>query len=77
MNIYLPKNVAARIRQHEYLKSLDIEKLGDNPVCPRCERVALRDTGWSTDKIGRCPQCGYRGRMTVTLREYAEKHLYK
>ena len=77
MQIYLPRNVAARIKQHEYLKSLDIDKLGDNPVCPRCERVALRDAGWSRDRIGQCPQCGYRGVMRVTLREYAEKQLYK
>lgn len=77
MQIYLPRNVAERIKQHEYLRSIDTEKLKDNPVCPRCERVALRDEGWSEKKIGRCPQCGYRGVMRVTLAEYLEKKLYK
>ena len=76
MQIYLPRNVAERIKRHEYLKSVNIEELGDNPVCTRCERVALRDEGWTKDKIGHCPSCGHRGVMRVTLREYAEKCLY-
>lgn len=75
--IYLPPNVANRIKIHEYLKSLDFEQLGDNPMCPRCERVALRDIGYSEDKIGQCPSCGYRGRMETTLNEYARLKLYK
>ncbi len=76
-SIYLPDNVARRIKKHEYLKSLDIERLRDNPVCPRCERVALRDIGYTKGKIASCPHCGYRGVMNVTLGEYAEKELYK
>lgn len=75
--IYLPQSVAKRIRQHEYLKTLNIDELKDNPVCPKCERVALRDDGWSERKIGHCPQCGYRGKMEVTLQEYADRCLYK
>ena len=75
--IYLPKNVANRIKIHEYLQSLDFEQLGENPMCPKCERVALRDIGYSEDKIGQCPACGYRGKMDVTLNEYARRQLYK
>ena len=48
--IYLPRNVARRIKAHEYLRGIDIEKLKDNPVCPRCERVALRDTGYAENR---------------------------
>ena len=75
--IYLPKSVYQRVLRHEYYKGLDIEKMGDNPVCPRCERVAMRDIGYTKNKVGRCPYCGYRGAMPVTLREYAKNRLYK
>ncbi len=75
--IYLPDRVARRIKQHEYIKGLDMEKLGDNPVCPRCEKVALRDIGYTKGKIATCPHCGYSGEMRVTLREYAGQKMYK
>ena len=75
--IYLPDNVLNRIKIHKYLQSLDFEQLGENPMCPKCERVALRDIGYSEDKIGQCPSCGYRGRMETTLNEYARRQLYK
>lgn len=77
MGILLPKNVAERIKIHEYLRSLDFDELGDNPICPKCERVACRDIGWTDKKIGTCPACGYHGRMPVTLNEYARLKLYK
>ena len=75
--ILLPKNVAERIKIHEYLKSLDFEELKDNPVCPKCERVACKDIGWTDNRIGTCPQCGYHGKMPVTLEQYAKMKLYK
>ena len=75
--IYLPANVAKRIKAHDYIKQLDFDKLKDNPICPRCERVALRTEGWSTNNIAECPSCHYKGRMTVTLEEYANRMLYK
>ena len=77
MQIYLPTHVARRMRRHAYLQSIDIEKLRDNPVCPRCERAALRDRGWAEEKIGHCPYCGHRGPMPITVGEYAENKLYK
>lgn len=77
MSIILPRNVAERIKIHEYLRSLDFDELGDNPMCPRCERVACKDIGWTENKIGTCPQCGYTGRMPVTLKEYAAMKMYK
>ncbi len=75
--IYLPKSVLHRMKVHEYLRTLDFEDLKGNPVCTRCERVALRDEGWSEDRIGHCPACGHRGVMEVTLHEYAEKMMYR
>lgn len=75
--IYLPQSVYKRIKTHEYLKSIDIEKLSDNPVCPRCERVAMRDIGYAEKRIARCPHCGHHGVMRVTLREYADRMMYK
>ena len=76
-SIYLPPSVYRRILKHEYLKGLDIEKAKNNPVCPRCERVALRDKGYTENKIARCPHCGYHGRMDTTLAEYLGKEMYK
>lgn len=75
--IYLPISVANRIKTHEYVKALNTEGLKDNPICPKCERVALRDEGWTDQKIGHCPHCGYKGKMNTTLKEYAEQRLYK
>ena len=75
--IYLPISVANRIREHEYVKNLSCAETADNPICPKCERVALRDIGWQENSIGCCPHCGYRGKMEVTLREYAKNKLYK
>lgn len=74
--IYLPTKVYKQIKTHEYLKSIDIDKLKDNPICPHCEKVAIRDIGYSEKRIARCPHCGYHGIMNVTLKEYAEKKLY-
>ncbi len=75
--IFLPQNVANRIKIHKYLSTLNFEELGNNPMCPRCERVALRDIGYSKDKTGHCPACGFKGRMEVTLNEYAKRKLYR
>jgi hypothetical protein len=75
--IILPQNVANRIKIHAYLKSLDFDELGENPMWPRCERVALRDIGYTENKTGQCPACGYKGRMDTTLNEYARRKLYK
>ena len=77
MSIWLPENVVKRIKAHEYIRSLDFETLKDNPMCTKCERVALRDKGYIEKNIGRCPHCGHIGPMTVTLKVYAEKCMYK
>jgi len=70
--IYLPVSVVKRLMRDRYVK----EPMS-NPVCPRCERVAHRDIGWTKEKIGRCPYCGYRGRMEVVVKQYIDEGLYK
>jgi uncharacterized protein YbaR (Trm112 family) len=39
------------------------------PVCPKCERPALRDTqkGDAERRFITCPICGYHGRFTKTV----------
>ena len=75
--ILLPVNVVKRIRKNEYLKGLNVQKLRDNPVCPRCEHVALRDIGYTKNKTATCTHCGYHGRMEYTLEEYAKRKMYR
>lgn len=70
--IYLPASVIKRLMRDGYVK----EPM-DNPVCPRCERVAHRDIGWAKERIGQCLYCGYRGRMEASVRKYIEEGLYK
>lgn len=48
-----------------------------HPVCPRCEKVALRDRGWAANRMARCPSCGWSGRATTLLNEYVEGGMYR
>jgi len=47
------------------------------PICPKCERIGLRDKGWSLYKTMCCPHCGYKGRATHQLSAYINEDLYK
>lgn len=49
----------------------------DHPICPRCEKIALRDKGWHTNRVVRCPACGYHGVSTVRLKAYVNQGLYR
>lgn len=49
----------------------------EHPVCPRCEKIALRDTGWQSERRASCPSCGWRGRTTTTLNEYMKERMYR
>lgn len=53
------------------------KKLLALPVCPKCERVGLRDKGWTDHKIMKCPHCGYSGKASHVLMEYIKDELYK
>lgn len=50
-----------------------LQVLGEDYVCPKCERIAPCHL-----KIGhgKCPTCGYYGK-TITVREYIKKRLYR
>lgn len=48
-----------------------------HPVCPACEKIALRDKGWSQNRKARCPACGWTGRATKLLNEYIEDQMYR
>lgn len=48
-----------------------------HPICPRCERIALRDVGWSTNRMCRCPACGWSGQASVLMKEYVNQGLYR
>jgi hypothetical protein len=47
------------------------------PICPRCERIGLRDKGWLERRIMRCPFCDYSGPAQCSLLEYVRSQLYK
>jgi hypothetical protein len=47
------------------------------PICPKCERIGLRDRGWSTHKIMSCPHCGYHGKATHALSTYLKEGCYR
>ena len=49
----------------------------DHPICPSCEKIALRDKGWSTNRIARCPACGYHGVSNMRLQAYVNQGLYR
>lgn len=49
----------------------------EHPVCPRCERIALRDIGWTENRKARCPACGWSGRATHLMKEYVQQGLYR
>lgn len=49
----------------------------EHPVCPRCEKIALRHKGWTANRIARCPACGWTGQATTLMKEYAQQKLWR
>lgn len=47
------------------------------PICPKCERLGLRDKGWKLNRIMTCPHCGYHGVATHQLSAYMDEGLYR
>jgi ribosomal protein L37AE/L43A len=77
-HILLPESVIRNIMgKSNMMRDMTADKARDNPVCPRCERVALRDVGYTENRTAQCPHCGYKGKMEVTLSQYTGKKLYK
>lgn len=50
-----------------------MRELGNRPVCPRCETLAMRHTAKDWAK---CPKCGWEGR-TISLDEMLTNQMYK
>jgi predicted RNA-binding Zn-ribbon protein involved in translation (DUF1610 family) len=48
-----------------------------HPVCPRCEKIALRDKGWAANRMCRCPACGWSGQSQLLLKEYINNKSYR
>jgi len=46
------------------------------PICPKCERIGLRDKGWTKDRIMTCPYCGYNGTTDIVYSEYKKDKNY-
>lgn len=53
------------------------DKHVEHPVCEKCEKIALRDKGWASNRMARCPSCGWSGRATTLLKEYIQEELYR
>lgn len=49
------------------------------PVCPKCERPALRDTRKDDPVRGyiTCPVCGYHGPSTMSVGMFVREHVIK
>lgn len=47
------------------------------PICPKCERIGLRDKGWFKLKTMTCPYCGYHGKATHQLSAYLNEGCYR
>jgi len=49
------------------------------PVCPHCERPALRDTRRGDPVRGyiTCPVCGYHGPTTMSVKCFMQEHVSK
>lgn len=49
----------------------------EHPICPNCEKIALRHKGWTKNRIARCPSCGWTGVATVLMKEYKQQQLWR
>lgn len=76
-----PQEVLKRASSHPWIlegvKPKDIPKeYREHPICPSCERIALRDKGWKEERWAQCPSCHRRFKAEKTLHEYIEEKLY-
>lgn len=47
------------------------------PICPKCERIGLRDKGWFEYKNMACPFCGYTGPTDTVYSEYRKEKKFR
>lgn len=67
----LPDKILSHLTEHDWIDQEFREYL-NHPVCPRCERIALRDKGKAT-----CPHCHHTFEPSATVKEYIENQLYR
>lgn len=46
------------------------------PICPKCERIGLRDKGWKEKMVMTCPFCGYNGTTDTVYSEYKKEEKF-
>lgn len=63
-------------RSHPWIGE-DKRSYNEHPICPKCEKIALRHIGWTENRTARCPACGWTGRAPVLLREYTRDKLWR
>lgn len=63
------------------VKSGNFNRHIEHPVCPRCEKIAMRGNGskgsWEKDRYAGCTSCGWSGRATTVLKEYIQEEMYR
>lgn len=47
-----------------------MKRMNSLPICPKCERIGLRDKGWLENMVMCCPHCGYQGKTDTVYSEY-------
>lgn len=76
---FIHHGVDSEMVRQEVAGMSDAEALAafkNRAVCPRCEKWAYRDVGWTRGRVARCPACGWRGR-TVTVDEFIAGRMYR
>lgn len=76
ISTYLKHGVDSDLIQF-YQKNTGSAPILSLPICPKCERIGLRDKGWALHKTMVCPFCGYKGHATHQLSAYLKEGLYK
>lgn len=59
-----------------YMSNSGSKQLLSLPICPKCERLGLRDKGWALYQNMTCPYCGFRGHATHQLSAYLDEGQY-
>jgi hypothetical protein len=53
-----------------------MKRVNSLPMCPKCERIGLRDKGWLEKMSMTCPHCGYRGPTDMVYSEYKKENKF-
>jgi predicted RNA-binding Zn-ribbon protein involved in translation (DUF1610 family) len=80
LNHFLGADLDTKKLAHQLGSREDVqERVMELPVCPKCERVAFRDTR-KNDPVRRfitCPNCGYHGPTNLVLAGFLKEGYHK